>query len=84
MDFDGEAWPARYTSCLDAAVSLCSAVLPGWTAWEIRSRANKTRFHAEVSRVVDGEEEYIAASHSTPALALVTAVVEAKIAMEEI
>lgn len=73
----------KYTSSLDAAVSLCEAALPAWTAWEIRSRANKTRFHAEVSRVVDGEEEYIAASHPNPALALCTAICRAVMATQE-
>lgn len=69
----------KFTSSIDAAVALCERVLPGWTAWEIRSRAGKSIFHAEVSRLVNGEEDIEAANSASPALALLAAILRAKI-----
>ena len=70
-----------YTGSVDAALALMQAVLPGWTAVEIRSRGGMSRWVAEVSRCPDeyfGGEEAEIGHADTPARALLLAILKAK------
>lgn len=67
---------------IDAALALVERVLPGWTAWEIRSRARKTLFVAEISRLTGplsehSNEELVSGHASTPSLAVLVALLRA-------
>ena len=68
----------KYTSSLDAAVSLCSAVLPE-ASWQV-GPGHAIIFPRD-SRI-EQFYEHMARQAQGPALALCTAVVKAKIAME--
>ena len=79
VDFraDTADWLPHYTTSLDAALEL---VPEGWTAWELRSHGRKTRFSADLSRMseCDAGEDWAHGMGSTPALALVIAVLRAR------
>lgn len=65
-----------YTTSIDAALTL---VPEGWTSWEVGSRAGKTRFRAEVSRLPENHIEDAVIGHArAPALALCIAALRAK------
>lgn len=65
-----------YTQSLDAALTL---VPEGWTAWELRSFARKTRFGCDLSRLTecDAGEDWAHGNGPTPALALCIAALRA-------
>lgn len=67
---------SHYTASLDAALSL---VPDGWTAWELRSHAKRTRFSADLSRLseCDSGEDWAIGRAATPALALCAAALRA-------
>lgn len=68
--------PKPYTSSLDAALTL---VPEEWTAWELRSRANKTRFVAEVAKLGHVHDETtVSGWGDTPAIALCIAALKAR------
>lgn len=58
----------------------------GWTAWELRSRGNKTRFSADLSRLTecDAGEDSANGSGPTPALALCIAALRAHEALQPV
>lgn len=76
--------PALTTS-LDAALAQAERVLPGWSAWELRSAGGKSRYVAEFSRLQreTREEQWATGRASRPALALCAAILKAHSTREE-
>ncbi len=73
------AWAPDFTGSVDAALTL---VPEEWTAWELSSKANKTQFRAELSRLVglnSENEDFEDGWSATPALALCIAALKARI-----
>jgi hypothetical protein len=69
----------QFSRSLDAAIGLVNLVAPEWTAWEIKSRGAKTRFMAELSKLVENDHEVFCEGYSfgTPAAAVCAALLKA-------
>ena len=67
------------TASLDAAMALCETVLPGWE-WIVEKRKStcNARVHTGYDSFDDDDGEIFEASASTPALALIAAVLKAR------
>lgn len=70
-----------FSRSLDAALQLMPEE---WTAWQLRSRGRKTRFVAELSKMNDdGGEDFVFVHGSTPALAMISVILKARLAQEQ-
>lgn len=72
-----------WTGSIDAALVLIEKMLPHWTAWELRTRAAKRRFHFEMSKMDEYDSEVSAIGRSSTApLAILDALLTALIEQE--
>jgi hypothetical protein len=77
---DDELWSdfvEAHDGFLDAAKRLHDALLPEWTAVEIRSRGARTRWVVDLSRIVDEGEVFATGHNKDAARAYLIAIIRA-------